>query len=535
MHFDPDLTYVDILRSRADRTPEKLWMQEVDGQQLTFEESLQLASSWGAALRSLGLGVGEFVATFMENCVDSQHVWLGASMARSVEVPLSPLLRGESLAHALNDSQSKVLVIEKRFVPSVVKVAAALKYLKVVVLVGLGHSDTELPFETIERDDLLSNSMVSPDLTEPKTDDIACVLYTSGTTGPSKGALIPWAQITSCVGTADTAPMNERDAFYYTGASNHLGSRSQPMLMAMLGGRFVMRPSFKTDRFWSDIDDYECTFTIMAGAMAHFISSAPADKTDREHALKFILMVPVLPNIEEFNERFGVVTCTGYGMTELSGPINSDGWHIDDPASCGKLRVGWPFYEARLVDPGGNDVPHGTEGELLVRTKAPSALNAGYLNRPEATEEAWRDGWFHTGDVFRTDDRGNYYFIDRKKDAIRRSGENVSSFEVEIQITAHESVAECAAIAVPADSVEDEIKVFLVAAGSETINLEDLARFCAQSMPRFMVPRYFEVVEALPKTPTMRVQKAKLRERTRENEWDRVEAGVDIKGIQEGE
>ena len=244
-------------------------------------------------------------------------------------------------------------------------------------------------------------------------------------------------------------------------------------------------------------------------------------------------MAPVLPNVDEFNQRFGVVTCTGYSMTELSGPITNSSWKIDVPSSCGKLRVGWPHYEARLVDENDEDVPVGTEGELLVRTEAPHTLNAGYLNRPDATAEAWRDGWFHTGDVFRQDEEGNYYFIDRRKDAIRKSGENISSFEVEMQIAAHEQVAECAAIAVPADNVEDEIKIFLVPTQGSPIDPEAIVKFAAQTMPRYMVPRYIEIVSELPKTPTLRVQKAELRKRPRTNEWDRVAAGIDIKRLEE--
>ena len=204
-------------------------------------------------------------------------------------------------------------------------------------------------------------------------------------------------------------------------------------------------------------------------------------------------------------------------------------WEVRDPASCGKLRDGWPHYEARLVDENDQDVPVGTEGELLLRTQAPHTMNAGYLNRPDATAEAWRGGWFHTGDVLRQDEGGNFFYIDRRKDAIRRSGENISSFEVEAQIAAHEHVLECAAVAVPADNIEDEIKVFLVAAEGCEIDPEAIIHFAAATMPRYMVPRYLEVVDDLPKTHTMRVQKAKLREQPRTNEWDRVAAGVDIK------
>ena len=527
-------TYLQVLFQRAEETPDKLWMQEVDGDELTFAQSRELTLKWADALRRSGVGAEDMVATLMENCLDSQHVWLGAALVRAVEVPLSPLLRGESLVHALNDSRAKLVVVAEQFHHQIEAVSERLEHLESVVIALSSETTPESSFKIISREDLIGRAKAAIDLELPKPEDIACVLYTSGTTGPSKGTLIPWAQINANAAATDVTPFGDSEAYYYTGAANHAGARSQPLLMASVGGRFVMRPAFKTQDFWADVDRYGCTFTILVGAMAHFLMSQPKTPQDSAHALKFILMAPVLPNIEEFNQRFGVVTCTGYSMTELSGPITNSKWKIDVPASCGKLRVGWPHYEARLVDEDDRIVPVGNEGELLVRTQAPHTLNAGYLNRPDATAQAWRDGWFHTGDVFRQDEDGNYYFIDRRKDAIRKSGENVSSFEVEMQISRHEQVAECAAIAVPADNVEDEIKVFLVPAEGCEIAPEDVVKFAARTMPRYMVPRYVEIVGELPKTPTLRVQKAELRKRPRTNEWDRIAAGVDIKKFEEG-
>ena len=530
--IDTEATYIHALFDRGEKTPDRLWMQEVDGDQATFAQSCELTRRWANALGELGVGAGDMVATLMENCLDSQHVWLGAALLRAVEVPLSPLLRGDSLVHALNDSRCVVLVAAAEFCPNVMAVAERLEHLERIVVVKPGEALPDSAFETVSRGSLLESVGTALSVDLPAPGDIACVLYTSGTTGPSKGTLIPWGQVNANAAATDFSAFTGNDVCYYTGAANHAGARSQPLTMAALGGRFVMRPSFRTQEFWSDVDTYECTFTILVGAMAHYLMSFPASPEDSAHALKYVLMAPVLPNVEEFRRRFGVEVCTGYSMTELSGPITSDGWRIDVPASCGKLRVGWPHYDARLVDGDGRDVPLGREGELLVRTKAPHTLNAGYLNRPEATAEAWRGGWFHTGDVFRQDENENFYFIDRRKDAIRKSGENVSSFEVEMQLSAHEHIAECAAIAVPADSVEDEIKVFLVPVQGSEIDPEDVVRFAARSMPRFMVPRYLEVVGELPKTPTLRVQKAELRKRPRTNEWDRVAAGVDIRKLQ---
>ena len=532
--IDTAQTYLHTLFQAAEQSPDKMWMQEVAGDELTYAQSRELACKWADALRQSGVGESDMVATLMENCLDSQHVWLGAALIRAVEVPLSPLLRGESLVHALNDSRTKVIVVADEFHRHIEDVSDRLEHLERVVIMQSSETPPDSAFEIVTRRELIGQADANIDVRLPQQKDSSCIVYTSGTTGPSKGVLITWGQLNASAASIDVSLFGDSEAFYYTGAANHIPGRIMPLLMASVGGRFVMRPSFKTEAFWTDIDRYACTVTQLIGAMAHFMMDQPARSDDSLHPLKFVLMAPVLPNVEAFNKRFDVVTGTCYNMTEMSIPIAFPNyWNIDEPASCGRLREGWPHYEARLVDENDQDVPVGREGELLVRTQAPHTMNAGYLNRPDATAQAWRDGWFHTGDVFRQDENGNYYFIDRRKDAIRRSGENVSSFEVEMQVAAHEHVAECAAIAVPADNVEDEIKVFLVPAEGCEIDPEEIVKFAAKTMPRYMIPRYIEIVSELPKTHSMRVQKVKLRSLPRTNEWDRVAAGIDIKKLAE--
>ena len=478
--IDTEKTYLHVLFQRARETPDKMWMQEVAGEELTFNQSRELACKWADALKRLGCDEGDTVATLMENCLDSQHVWLGAALVGAVEVPLSPQLRGESLVHALNDSASRVIVVAEQFHRHLEDVSDRLEHLEHLVILQTADAPPKSAFRIVTRRVLIDESDASIDYRLPRPRDIACVLYTSGTTGPSKGVLITWGQLNAIAAAFDFSLFGDAEVYYYTGAANHIPGRSQPLLMATIGGRFVMRPAFKTQEFWEDIDNYGCTITLLVGAMAHFIMSQPERTDDRSHPLQFVMMAPILPRFEDFNKRFGVVTGTGYNMTETSNPIAALKGKIDSPASCGRLREGWPYYEARLVDENDRDVPVGTAGELLLRTKAPHTMNAGYLNRPDATAEAWRDGWFHTGDVLRQDDAGNFYFIDRRKDAIRKSGENISSFEVEMQIAAHEHVAECAAIGVPADNVEDEIKVFLVPAEGCEIDPEAIVKFATE-------------------------------------------------------
>jgi crotonobetaine/carnitine-CoA ligase len=241
-------------------------------------------------------------------------------------------------------------------------------------------------------------------------------------------------------------------------------------------------------------------------------------------------LVPLPPGVAEFERRFGVRVMTSYGMTEIGMPFVSDGSNLANDTSCGRLVPGWAGYEVRIVDEHDQPLPPNEAGELVVRTREPWVLNRGYHGKPEATAAAWRNGWFHTGDAFVCDEDGNYYFFDRIKDAIRRRGENISSFEVEALVNEHPEVVESAAIAVPSEYSEDEVKVCVVRADGSTLTESQLIEFLVPRMPKFMVPRYVEFVEALPKTEgTMRTRKFELRtEPLNDATWDREAAGITV-------
>jgi crotonobetaine/carnitine-CoA ligase len=263
--------------------------------------------------------------------------------------------------------------------------------------------------------------------------------------------------------------------------------------------------------------------------MSHYLLSLPQSPDDSKHALRYCAVSPLPRDIAAFCTRFGVKISSGYSQTEISGPIVIPGWvTAGDPTSCGRLRQGWPFYEVRIVDELDQEVPVGQPGELSVRTGAPWTLNSGYFGQPEATLSALRNGWFHTGDALRCDAEGNYFFIDRMKDAIRKSGENISSFEVEAIANSHPAVMESAAVAVPAETTEDEIKLFVVRKIGEDVTPADLVTFMATRMPRFMVPRFLEFIDELPRTPTLRVKKNELRARLDGDVWDRISANLKL-------
>jgi crotonobetaine/carnitine-CoA ligase len=231
----------------------------------------------------------------------------------------------------------------------------------------------------------------------------------------------------------------------------------------------------------------------------------------------------VITELAEFNRRFGTRTCTVYNMTEVSVPITS-GWIESQSGSCGRLRAGYPGYEVRIVDRFDRPLRHGLAGEAVVRTSEPWTLNGGYLGMPQATADAWRNGWFHTGDILRMDPDGQFYFVDRAKDAIRVRGENVSSFEVESEVLAHPAVTECAAVAVPGEYGDDDIKVFVVQRPGDVVTSWELLAFLQPRMARHMLPRYVEFLDELPKNWRLRVRKDVLRVRPRDREWDRYAA-----------
>ena len=462
------------------------------------------------------------------NSVASTLLWLGIATLRAWEAPVHPSYRGYMLEHVVNTVTSRTLVAHFSFLDRVAESADRLGSLERVIVMGSeGRPLPAIPFETITAEELLASAPPPADLVTPHPRDLASIIYTSGTTGPSKGVLVPWGDIAAFVLRIwPIGDLSEDDVIYTYTPSSHIGAKNLPYLAALLNGSLVLRPEFKIDCFLDDIRRFGVTTTAVVGAIARFLEQLPPQPDDAEITLRNLVMAPALPDLEGFKRRFGLRIGTCYSMTELSGPIASEGWNVVNWKSSGKLSPGWPWYELRVVDENDYDVGPGNVGELIVRTGAPWTLNLGYYGMPEATAHAWRNGWFHTGDGFMYDEDGNYYFVDRIKDTIRRRGENISSFEVEAVVNEHISVRESAAVAVASAYTEDDIMICVVLKPEATLDPRELCDFLQTRLPRFMVPRYVEIMDDMPKTVgTMRTQKAKLRERgvTAET-WDR-EAG----------
>ena len=318
---------------------------------------------------------------------------------------------------------------------------------------------------------------------------------------------------------------NENDCYYLPSVTYHMAAKGVAYTMAMVNGQLVIRDRFSVSSFFTDVARYGCTCASMFGASAQLLNAADRKPEDANTPLRHVLMSPLLADVEGFMKRFDLEVTTGYGMTEI-GPVICATGEVsnDNHRSCGRLT---PGYEARLVDEHDNEVPAGEIGELIVRSDRPWTLNLGYVGLPDESMKAWRNGWFHTGDVFRLDADQNFYFVDRLKDAIRRRGENISSFEVEAIVNSHPDVVESAAVAVPSELGEDDVKVVVVRRAGSDINESNLIDFLTPVMPRFMIPRYVEFIDTLPKTPTDRVQKALLRSAgVTPQTWDRTTAAA---------
>ena len=309
---------------------------------------------------------------------------------------------------------------------------------------------------------------------------------------------------------------------------NHVTAKSMVFAMLIHGGRVAIRDIFSVSQFWTDVKRHRCTTTVLMGATINFLFKQPPHPDEINNTFRFVLAAPATPDIEEFKKRFGLEVCTVFNMTEICSPISSEGFITQDfnYKSCGRPRAG---FTCRIVDELDQEVPVGTVGELVVRSDEPWRLNAGYWRNPEKTAEAWRNLWFHTGDAFYRDDAGYYYFVDRIKDYIRRRGENICSSDVEVEINSHPKVLESAAIGVPSEYGEQEVKAAVVLNPGEELDPATLIEYLKPRMPYYAIPRYIEYVNELPKTPTEKVKKALLREQgITVNTWDREKVGIKV-------
>jgi crotonobetaine/carnitine-CoA ligase len=505
------MTLAAVLRQRAEQAGNKVFIQEVDGAAQTYEQCEQAGLHWAGVLRELGVGPGDRVAAMLPPSAQAINVWLGAVYVGALEVPIHTDYRGRLLEYVIANCGAKVLVIDSRYVDRVSP--AALSASGVQSVVEVSDAARGLVVESaLDASDLLRANapMRFTDTYSPDLADAATIIYTSGTTGLSKGVVVSWRQLAgTCYGGLPADDYTPEDYRYCPFPLCHVLGKVSVLGSAINGAGVVLRESLSVTAFWSDIDRYKCTTVGFTGAVGHYLYNQPARPDEDKTPLRNIVTSPLPVDLDGFRKRFGVRIYTSYNMTELSTPIVS-AWNPENKTSCGRLRDG---YRVRVVNDAGDEVGPGEIGELLVRADDRRALMTEYFGMEEVTREAWRDDWFHTGDAFLYDEDFNYYFVDRRKDSIRRRGENISSLELEKEINSFAGVLESAAVGIDSEVGDQDVLVAVVPQPGASIDPIALIDFLRERVPRFMVPRYIEVLEELPKTPIGKIQKAVLRER----------------------
>lgn len=505
-----------LVRWRAEREGEGVALRTVEDElSFTWSDLYDRSRAWSGSLARLGIGQGDVVATMLARGDHAAVSWIGTSGVGALEAPLNHAFKGDWLRRVLATVSPRAVVIDERFIPVW---EPLLQELTVPVVLFGGSSRPGF----LTSSDLLSDSRPQDRFIEAGPGDPSCIILTSGTTGNSKAVVVPWGR---CLGTVRIAEAldPEADGTYYNPFPTfHWAARGPVYRAAFRGTSLVTRESFRTSQWLHDVRRFGCTDTLLLGAMMTFLMSSPEHSDDADNPIRACLGGPIPDFIDDFTRRFGIerVLAT-YGMSEIVNvfltPSNST-VTAANYLSCGQ-EAGFPV---RLV--GADDVPvaTGEVGELQVGGD-PSALNLGYLNNPTATAEAWTDdGWFKTGDLFRKDEEGFYYFVDRMKDTLRRRGENISSAEVEAVALRYPGVADCAVVATPSEWSEDEVMIYVVCEPDTVVDPAELTTFMAEVVPSFAVPRFVELIDELPRTPTLKVQKAVLRERGRgPATWDR--------------
>ncbi|MEM7094051.1 MAG: AMP-binding protein [Actinomycetota bacterium] len=527
--------FPDLMPQRAAywaaEQPDAPALHHVDGSTLSWGEGYAAGLRWASGLEALGVARGEPVVTIFVNNFDAYAAWLGCAWLGAIESPVNTNYKGDWLRHVIENTGAKVVASQDRFVGAVYGIAEQLSHVETVVVFGeLGEPPADVPFRVIGADEFLAHAEPI-ERAEPTPWDISALIYTSGTTGRSKAVQVPWGHFQSSL-ESGFIPRDRLDSIriYAPFPVFHVTGKGGFYYNAVSGEPSVIREAFSVNEYWHDIRTYEANATILLGPLAQMLMNQPERDDDADNPMRSMPVVPVIPDIDAFKRRFDVDVYTTYNMTEINCPIIQQ--HEVTSAnhrSCGQVR---PGVEVRIVDEFDRIVPPNTPGEMIMRAE-PWEINTGYWNMPDKTNEAWRNGWFHTGDAFTYDEDGNHYFVDRAKDYIRRRGENISSFEVEAMVNEFPAIAESGACAVPAEEGEDEVKVAVVLA--EGVDADDfdpgeLVLFLAERMPRFAIPRFVEIWDDLPKTEaTARIQKAKIRDAgVSDSTWDRVRAGVSL-------
>lgn len=517
-------TINEAMKKAVARWPDKVWL-DFSGEKRTFAQTNQAAISLAHGLRGTGVAKGDRVCSILETSIDAVVLWLALAKIGAVSVPINTAYKGEFLRHQIADSDARVLVADAIYLPAVQAVADDLPLLSHVFIRGQMDGAAQLPGPALAPlADLFTDHTDEID-GDVRPDDLCALLYTSGTTGPSKGCMIPHSYICTMGWQANRYIGITHDDVYWTPSPLfHLGAAGGLIGTLQTGATMSIAARFSLSGFWPEIERSRASVVMLLSSTLNYVADQADDEVSRRcHGqIRTIHGVPFSGDLQaKWKERFGVKNAgaVGYGMTEACSITLTN---LEEPAPPGSSGQRHEDFEVEIADGEGNILPAGESGEIVVRPARPGVMFQGYWKRPDATLEATRNLWFHTGDLGRFDENGFLFFVDRKKDYLRRGGENISSFELETTFRNHPEIEDLAIHAVSAETQEDEVKLTAILRPGSALSHEDLCRWSIERLPRFAVPRFIEFRTELPRTPTGRVQKYQLRkEGITPATWDR--------------
>jgi crotonobetaine/carnitine-CoA ligase len=526
-------TVLDALAGRLASDPDGPYL-DFDGIALSAR-AMDAASNRAAhALAGLGVGAGDRVATLLDNSAEQVVSFYAALKLGAIQVPINTAYKGGFLRHVLADSGARVVVTQADYAARIAEVCTAdvvateLPELRAAVVVGAAPTPPPA-VATSDWDALLA---AAPETAPPDPGvgpaSLACFIYTAGTTGPSKGCMLPHHYIVALAEQIARAWQRRADDIVLTPLPLfHFNAIAVCVVGTLVtGGSAAIVKKFSVSRFWDEVRRTDATMLSMLGSLAILVANATDGPGAGEHRLRLCAAAPMPPDTDRiWRERFGCTTYSaGFGLTEASLISLLPAGEPNKAGAAGRLND--REFEVRIVDDDDQVVPVGEIGEIVCRPTGPNQMFAGYWRRPEATLEVFRNLWFHTGDLARVDEDGFLYFVDRKKDYLRRRGENISSFEMERTFLAHAAIKDVAVHAVPSEQGEDDVKVTAVLQEDAAITEEELCRWAVDQVPYFAVPRYIEFRADLPRNPVGRVLKYELRDDgVTAATWDREAAG----------
>ncbi|WP_216828658.1 ATP-dependent acyl-CoA ligase [Alkalihalobacterium elongatum] len=507
---------VDALVHQVSRKPNHTFIKykrKSFSYQQVDERSTQIAH----VLSSKGIKKGSHVALLLKNHPDFIFIWFALAKLGAVMVPVNTHIKGDSLKHILNHSDSHLLIYDKVFEENISNVKQSLSD-KIKIMNKLSIIEESFNYsKTIKPANISQQDPMS-------------IIYTSGTTGLPKGVILShFTYINTALKFVDEyGKVKEEDILYTCLPLFHCNAQQLSTMGALLkGAQLVLSERFSASNFWKEVKESKATFFNYIGSMLTILYKQEQSMTDRDHSVTKVFGGAAPKEIwEGFEKRFNLKILEGYGLSEVA-----------TVSMCNTLRdqkigsIGKPLshLDVKIVAPNRKELPPNTDGEIAIRAKQENTIFSGYYKMPDKTAEAVEDGWFFTGDRGSVDEEGFFYFKDRLKDCIRYRGENISSYEIEKIINKHPDVVESAAVGVPSELSEEDVKVYLILKSNideKKFDFEKFIKYCEQNMAYYMIPRYIELRHKFPKTATERIQKYELRKEGIDSAWDREKHNI---------